>query len=236
MKPLEQCRLYAFIDEAYRHSRPVEDLAKSLCDGGADIIQLRMKGAPTNEILQAAERVYPITETAGVHLVINDHLEVAKKMPSSFLHLGQEDFFDQGNKHVSELAPHVKHTDLKVGLSTHAPNQATRAIRAGAAYIAIGPIFATPTKPDAKPVTLKYIQWANANVTLPWFAIGGIHRDNVDAILEAGAQRICVVSSILKAVRVDEACRFFRKKVDHGSRPPCHTHPDSDPSVPNRTQ
>lgn len=217
LKPLNQCQLYAFIDEAYRGERSYQDLAKSLCDGGADLIQLRMKGATTERVLSAAECIQPIAESAGVHLIINDHLDVAYEMPHPFVHMGQEDFFDKGHTHVSELHPSDTSKKLLIGLSTHAPEQAQRAIHAGADYVAIGPVFATPTKPSATPVTLDYVRWAAENIKTPWFAIGGIHAGNVDQILEAGARRICVVSDILNATNTHKACALFKAKLESAS-------------------
>ena len=93
---------------------------------------------------------------------------------------------------------------------TEAPQ---RAMAAGAVYIAIGPVYATGTKPTAKPVTLEYVRWAAANVTVPWFAIGGINSSNLDDVLAAGAQRICVVSAILNAEDVAKACAEFRRRI-----------------------
>jgi len=107
----------------------------------------------------------------------------------------------------------TKNSKLKIGLSTHAPAQAQRALDAGADYIAIGPIYATGTKPTAKPVTLEYVHWAAANVRVPWFAIGGINLQTIDAVLEAGATRICVVSAILNAPDAAKACAEFRKRL-----------------------
>ena len=86
-------------------------------------------------------------------------------------------------------------------------------MKAGADYIAIGPVFATGTKPDAKPVTLDFVRWATANVTAPWFAIGGINLENLGNILAAGAIRVCVVSAILNAPDVAKACAEFRKRL-----------------------
>jgi thiamine-phosphate pyrophosphorylase len=158
-----------------------------------------------------AEKILPVTRRAGVGLVINDHLEVARDLGAEFCHLGQEDFFDAGNTHVSQLQ--TQNSKLKIGLSTHAPAQAQRALDAGADYIAIGPIFATGTKPTAKPVTLDYVRWANENVKIPWFAIGGIHLENLGDVLSAGAKRICVVSAILNAPDVAKACAGFRRRL-----------------------
>lgn len=159
-----------------------------------------------------AERILPVTRAAGVPLVINDFLDVAQSTGAEICHLGQEDFFDNGHTHVSELRP--SDSTLQIGLSTHAPEQAQRAIAAGADYVAIGPIYATGTKPTARPVTLEYVRWAAANVKVPWFAIGGVNLKTIDAVLEAGARRVCVVSAILNSPDIPHACSEFRKRLD----------------------
>ena len=211
MKPLADCQLYTFVDTAYLHGRAPELVARQLCDGGSDLIQLRAKHSSPDEIRVMAEMILPVTRRANVGLVINDHLEIAREVGVDFCHLGQEDFFDAGHAHVDQLK--AKNSKLKIGLSTHAPDQAQRALDAGADYVAIGPIYATGTKPTAKPVTLEYVHWAAANVTVPWFAIGGINLQTLDAVLAAGAQRICVVSAILNAPDVVQACAEFRGRL-----------------------
>jgi thiamine-phosphate pyrophosphorylase len=211
MKPLADCKLYTFVDMAYLHGRAPELVAQQLCDGGSDLIQLRAKKFSPEEIRRMAEKILPITRRANVGLVINDHLEIARELGAEFCHLGQEDFFDTGNTHVSELR--TPHSALRIGLSTHSPEQAQRALAAGPDYIAIGPVFATGTKPGAKPVTLDYVRWAAANVTIPWFAIGGIHLENLGDVLAAGATAVCVVSTILNAPDVTKACAEFRQHL-----------------------
>jgi thiamine-phosphate pyrophosphorylase len=209
MRRVEDCRLYAFIDTGYTHGRSVALLARELCAGGADIIQLRAKNSPVNEIRKMAEDIVQVTGAAGVPLVINDHLQVALEVSAELVHLGQEDFFDAGYAHVSAIVP--VGSALRVGLSTHAPEQATRALAAGAAYVAIGPVYPTGTKPGARPVTLDYVRWAAANVRIPWFAIGGINLENLEAVLLAGAQRVCAVSAILNAPDVAAECGRFKE-------------------------
>jgi len=212
VKPLADCKLYTFVDTAYLHGRAPEVVAQQLCDGGSDLIQLRAKNSAPDEIRRLAERIRPVTRRAGVGLVINDHLEIARTLGADICHLGQEDFFDAGHTHVSQLK--IKNEKLKIGLSTHAPAQAQRALDAGADYIAIGPVYATGTKPGAKPVTLEYVRWAAANATVPWFAIGGINAQTIDAVLEAGATGVCIVSAILNAPDVAKACAEFRRRLD----------------------
>jgi thiamine-phosphate pyrophosphorylase len=211
MKPFADCQLYTFVDTAYLHGRAPELVAQQLCDGGSDLIQLRAKNFPPDDIRRLAEKILPVTRRANVGLVINDHLDIAREIGADICHLGQEDFFDAGHTHVSQFK--IKNSKLKIGLSTHAPAQAQRALDAGADYLAIGPIYATGTKPTAKPVTLDYVRWAAAHATVPWFAIGGVNLQTLDAVLAAGARRICVVSAILNAPDVATACAEFKKRL-----------------------
>ena len=119
-----------------------------------------------------------------------------------------------GHRHVSELK--LGNSSIRVGLSTHSPEQAALAVAAGADYIAIGPVFATGTKPKAQPVTLEYVRWASANIRVPWFAIGGIHLGNLPDVLAAGARRICVVSAILNVPDLTKACESFKQALKAG--------------------
>jgi thiamine-phosphate pyrophosphorylase len=124
---------------------------------------------------------------------------------------------DDGNQMKAEMAAErcIPHSALRIGLSTHAPDQAQRALAAGPDYIAIGPVYyATGTKPTAKPVTLEYVRWAAENVNVPWFAIGGINLENLGDVLAAGAKRVCVVSAILNAPDVTKACAEFRRLLE----------------------
>jgi thiamine-phosphate pyrophosphorylase len=229
MKPLADCRLYAFVDTAYFHGRAPEVFAQQLCDGGADLIQLRAKKSTPDEVRRMAEAMLPVTRRANVGLIINDHPDIARETGAEFCHLGQEDFFDAGYKNISQLSALNSPTSagssgatapkqsegrqLKIGLSTHTPEQAQRALAAGPDYIAIGPVYSTRTKPMAKPVTLEYVRWAAANVKIPWFAIGGINLQRLNEVLAAGATRICVVSAILNATDVTKACSQFRHRL-----------------------
>jgi thiamine-phosphate pyrophosphorylase len=212
MKPISECRLYTFVDSACLHGRSPVDVARALCVGGSDIIQLRAKDWDAEKIESTAREILPILRENNVGLVINDHLDIACRVGADFCHLGQEDFFDSGFTHISTL-PRAG-GEPRIGLSTHAPEQAARAIKAGADYIAIGPVFPTGTKPQAKAVTLDYVRWAAQNATVPWFAIGGITLANCNNVLDAGARSICVVSAILNSGDIAEECRKFKAPLD----------------------
>ncbi len=211
MKPLSECRLYAFVDMAYLRGRAPQSVASQLCEGGADLIQLRAKDAPLNEVRRLAWELVEITQSAGVGLVINDFPDLAAEVEAELCHLGQEDFFGKGFARVEQVRP--QGSALGIGLSTHAPEQAQRAVQAGADYIALGPVYRTATKPNATPVTLEYVRWAAAHVNVPWFAIGGITLETIDAVIAAGAKRVCVVSAILDGPDVAARCRQFKARL-----------------------
>ena len=225
MKPLPECQLYAFVDTAYLRGRAPGLIAQQLCDGGADLIQLRAKQAPLDEVRRLAEAILPVTQRAGIGLVINDHFSLAQEVGAEFCHLGQGDFFGAGYTQVSQLVVSQKPAEargsgkravmprLGIGLSSAAPEQARRAVAAGADYLGVGPVYPTGTKPDAQPVTLEYVCWTAANLRIPWFAIGGITLDNVDEVVAAGARRICVVSAILCAEDLAATCRKFKHRL-----------------------
>jgi thiamine-phosphate pyrophosphorylase len=181
-------------------------VTQQLCDGGSDLIQLRAKKSSPDEIRRMAEMILPVTKRANVGLVINDYPDVARELGAELCHLGQEDF--------EEFKTQNSKLKISFGLSTHSPVQAKAALQTSPDYIAIGPVFATGTKPTAKPVTLEYVRWAATNVTVPWFAIGGINLENLNDVLAAGAKRICVVSAILNSPDLARACREFRRQLD----------------------
>jgi thiamine-phosphate pyrophosphorylase len=211
MKSFGDVRLYTFVDTAYLHGRDPAAVAQQLCEGGADAIQLRAKNETRDEVLRMAKAIFPITRAANVPLVINDYADLTRQLGAECTHLGQEDFFAAGFSHRSQLS--TLNSQL-LGFSSHSPEQADRAIAAGADYIAVGPVFTTGTKPGRAPVTLEYVCWTAEHVRIPWFAIGGITLENLDSILAAGARRICVVSAILNAPDIARACRAFKERLD----------------------
>lgn len=212
MKPLADCRLYAFVDTAYLRGRDPGEVARRLCDGGADLVQLRAKGESPDTVRRLAEAVLPVVQAAGVWFVLNDDWRLGRELGAPCVHVGQEDFFGAGHRHVDELRASGGGGPA-VGLSSHAPEQALRAVAAGADYVAVGPVFPTGTKPGRAAVTTGYVRWAADNLSVPWFAIGGIHPGNLDEVLAAGATRVCVVSAILGAEDPAGACRQIRRRL-----------------------
>jgi thiamine-phosphate pyrophosphorylase len=192
--------LYGILDLHYVDASDMARVARSMIEGGVDLIQLRAKEKSIEEIIDLADRLHKITSEASVPLIVNDYPEVAARVPVEGVHVGQDD--------DSVAAARKKSgRDIIVGKSTHSLEQATVAQSEGANYIGFGPIFATPTKPDYKPVGLANIKQVHQNVTVPIFCIGGIKRDNLDQVIAAGARRIAIVSGLLKAPDITDYAR-----------------------------
>ncbi len=191
MRPLG--RLYLVATPRARMSEP-EFLArvKASLDGGVDVLQLRCKDAEALPYIRLAERVHALAAAADVPFIINDRPDVAIACGADGVHLGQNDL---PVKIARQLFPAAL-----IGRSSHEAADADRAIQERADYFAVGPVWATPTKPGRPAAGLSYVQEVAArNITIPWYAIGGITVDNVGDVLAGGATRIAVVRAILDA-------------------------------------
>jgi thiamine-phosphate pyrophosphorylase len=141
------------------------------------------------------ESILPLFEPAEAPpLIVNDDIDLCLAYPGLGLHVGQDDL--PVTEARARLGP-----DRILGLSTHSIEQAQGAINQAALlnYFAVGPVFATPTKPDYQAVGLELVRAVtDLRPPLPFFCIGGIKRDNLETVIQAGAQRVVIVSDILQ--------------------------------------
>jgi thiamine-phosphate pyrophosphorylase len=192
MRPLHDCHLYGIIDLGYVEESNAVHAAEAMVKGGVDLIQLRGKKQSIDELVDLAEEVHELTSRSSTPLIVNDHAEIAQRVPVEGVQVGQDD-------DSIEVARRKAGRAVVVGKSTHSLEQAHAAQREGADYIGFGPIFATPTKPNYEPIGLKDIKQAHLDVNLPIFCIGGIKIDNLKEVIAAGARRVAIVSGLLKA-------------------------------------
>jgi thiamine-phosphate pyrophosphorylase len=200
MRALRECRLYGIIDLGYVDTADCNRVVEQMVSGGVDLIQLRGKAKSINELSNIASEIHHITARSQTPLIVNDHAEIAARVAVEGVHVGQDD--------DSILVARQKAgRDLIVGKSTHTLDQARTAQREGADYIGFGPIFGTPTKPDYQPIGLRDIGQVHLDVAIPIFCIGGINIDNLQHVIDAGANRVVMVSALLKAHSVVDYAR-----------------------------
>ena len=201
MRALRECRLYGIIDLGYTpRLRDCNRIAQQMVEGGVDLIQLRGKGKSIDELVVLASEIHEITARSNTPLIVNDHAEIAAQVPVEGVHVGQDD-------DSILIAREKAGRDLIVGKSTHSLSQARTAQSEGANYIGFGPIFATPTKPDYPPIGLGDITQVHLDVGMPVFCIGGINIDNLQQVIDAGANRVVMVSALLKAHSIVDYAR-----------------------------
>jgi thiamine-phosphate pyrophosphorylase len=192
MRRIEDCHLYGIVDLGYVEPEKVAEMTRALVEGGVDVLQLRAKKLGAGEVERLAALMLPITREAGVPLVINDHPEIAARVGSEGIHVGQDDLS------VAETRAIVG-PGCFVGKSTHSVAQARAAMAEGADYIGFGPLYATGTKPDYTSIGLEDILEVHGFATKPVFCIGGVNWERLPEILAAGARRLVVVSAFLRA-------------------------------------
>ncbi|HEY3865089.1 MAG TPA: thiamine phosphate synthase [Solirubrobacteraceae bacterium] len=187
--------------------RTLPDLLRAAIAGGVDVVQLREKHLPDDELLAVAHAARALCERLGALLVVNDRPHVAREAGADGVHVGQD---DMPAAEVRELVG----PEMLVGLSTHAPAEID-AVDAGLVdYIGVGPVHATPTKPGRPAVGLELVRHAAAHATVPFFAIGGIDAANAPAAIDAGARRLCVLRAIAAAEDPERAARELRGLLD----------------------
>ena len=196
-------RLYAILDHAAAGGRDLAWLAQQAIAGGADVLQLRHKDASTRDLLSDVARVRPIAKAAGIPLIINDRADVALAGDADGVHVGQDDLPVSA---VRRLGP----ARWIVGKSTHSFEQAMAAANEPVDYIALGPIYATPTKPDSPHVGLELIPRVTQAVRQPVVVIGGIDHQTLPEVLRAGARCAAVVRAICAADDPAEAARRLK--------------------------
>ncbi len=188
--------LYGVVSEAFSCGRSNAETAQSLLDAGVRIIQYREKHKSDCERLEECRALRRMTSSAGALFVVNDRPDLALLVGADAVHIGQDDL-------PIEAVRYLVGSSMAVGVSTHGPQQAQEAWKAGADYIGAGPVFTTSTKEQAgSAVGLDYVRYVVEEIPVPAVCIGGINEKNIGQVADAGAQCICVISDLIGAADI----------------------------------
>lgn len=205
--PLVMPRLYVILDAALVH-RAVLGLAEQLIDAGVRLLQYRDKAGTAAATLETSKALAQIAYKSAATFFVNDRPDIAFLSGASGVHLGQDDL-------SVEQARSVVGRDHRVGVSTHNREQFITAAATSADYIAIGPIFTTTSKANPDPVVgTETISQLRALTDKPIVAIGGIRLESAEAVLQAGANSVAVISDILLARDPRERAARFVQRLD----------------------
>ncbi len=200
--------LYCITAQNLSNGRSNCEVVRAMLEGGAKIIQYREKYAEIRVRYNECIVIKEMCQKAGCTFIINDNIDIAMLVRPDGVHIGQDDL------PIAEVRKLVG-SDMIIGLSTHSPEQAEQAVKDGADYIGVGPLFPTKTKDHVcAPVGLEYLEYVVKNIDLPYTAIGGIKEHNMHLPLQTGAKCICLVSDITGADDISAKVRRLISKIE----------------------
>ena len=194
--------LYAILDQSVSAGRDLPGLLDAVLGGGCRLVQLREKTLPLAELLPLAQRLARRCRELGALFIVNDRADLALAADADGLHVGQGDL-------PARRAREVLRPGMILGVSTHDPEQARRAVADGADYVAVGSIYPTTTKAGFQLVGPELIRRVRPEVPVPLVGIGGITADNAGAVLAAGADAVAVISALCAALDPKAATQAF---------------------------
>jgi len=177
-----------------RHQCPngeLEPVVQAAIDGGANVVQLREKDLPAGELFLLGMTVRRLTRGKAL-LLVDDRCDVAQACGADGVHLPESGL-------PTSMARWILGRHALVGRSVHDVDAAQQAERDGADLVQFGPVFATSSKPDAKPVGIKALREVASSISIPVLAVGGITPENAAQVIEAGASGVAVISAICAA-------------------------------------
>jgi thiamine-phosphate pyrophosphorylase len=198
---LERARLYLVCDVIAG-----KFVARAL-HGGVDIVQLRAKHHPDEEIITAGRHYARVCHEHEALLIINDRPDLVDVIDADGVHIGQDDA-------TVDAARAIVGPDRLIGLSTHTPTQIDRSNHDDIDYIGVGPVHATPTKPGRPAVGLTLVRYAARHAQHPFFAIGGVQLANANDVARAGGTRIAVVRALTQVQEPEAMARALRRALD----------------------
>ncbi|OPY29128.1 MAG: Thiamine-phosphate synthase [Methanomassiliicoccales archaeon PtaU1.Bin030] len=204
---ISKMELYIVTDRKASRGRDHMSMVRAALDGGADVIQLRDKDLSGRDLYALAREMASLVHASRARFIVNDRLDIALAAGADGVHLGQ---YDLPVAAARSLSP----PSFIIGVSVGSVEEALAAERDGADYVALSPVFSTPTKDDAGPGHgLEVLREIKAAVKLPVIAIGGVNAGNVTEVVAAGADGVAVISAVLGADDVEAAARSMRELV-----------------------
>ncbi|WP_414565927.1 MULTISPECIES: thiamine phosphate synthase [unclassified Anabaena] len=194
----------------YLVTSPSESLlttVEAALKGGLTLVQYRDKTADDTLRLEQAMKLRQLCQTYGALFIINDRVDMALAVDADGVHLGQQDM-------PIDTARQLLGPQRLIGRSTTNSEEMQKAILEGADYIGVGPVYETPTKANKPAAGLEYVKYAAQNSSIPWFAIGGIDANNINDVIDAGAERVAVVRALIQAEQPTLVTQYFLSQLN----------------------
>ncbi|MFP4047250.1 MAG: thiamine phosphate synthase [Bacteroidales bacterium] len=202
--------LYLVTDRDLALGRPLTWVVEKAVKGGVTMVQLREKDLSTKDFIEEALLMKKLLRPFKVPLIINDRVDVAKGVNADGVHLGQNDIPPQ-------MARDILGYDKIIGLSVESVEQAEEAYDMSINYVAVNPVFTTPTKEELiNELGIEGVRQISSVSRHPVVGIGSIKEHNAAEIILAGADGVAVVSAICSAEDPGKAAKGLLKQVKKG--------------------
>jgi thiamine-phosphate pyrophosphorylase len=202
---LARSRLYLLL-EARPRGEDAGRLLEAGLRGGVDVVQLRDKELPDDELVRAAESFRRVCDAYGALFVLNDRPELVERCGADGVHVGQDDMpLLEARRAVGD--------ERIVGLSATTAAE----LQGDPDYFGVGAIYGTPTKPESEAGGLALVRAARDSLRVPWFAIGGIDADTIGEVTASGAYGVAVVRAVRDARDPEQAARGLRSQLPPGA-------------------
>ena len=202
----EDLLLYAVTDRSWLDGETLYAQVEKALKGGATFMQLREKDLDEESFYREAVELKELCHRYQVPFVINDNVEIAKKMDADGVHVGQSDM-------AATDVRKILGEDKILGVSAQTVEQAVLAQQMGADYLGVGAVFPTGTKADASEVSEETLKAICEAVEIPVIAIGGITAENLSELSGSGICGIAVVSAIFAAEDITKATQVLRERT-----------------------
>jgi thiamine-phosphate pyrophosphorylase len=196
----------------YLVTMPVDNIVsvvESALQGGVQIVQYRQKEGEDGTRLQLAQQLCDICHKYDALFLVNDRVDIAIAVGADGIHVGQTDLPVTAVRQILN-ANGGDASQYIIGQSTTNPQELAIALNNQVDYVGVGPVHATPTKPNKAAAGYEYVNYAAQNIQIPWFAIGGIDEHNLEEAIAAGAKRVAVVRALMKAEHPDRVAKQMR--------------------------
>ena len=183
------------------------EIAQAAIRGGIDVLQLREKNMPENELAGLGKKLSTLCRNSNIVFIANDNPYLTVKIDADGVHLGQEDIKKYPIPQVREIIG----KDKLIGLSTHSLKDIEAANQLAINYIAFGPLFETKTKNYF--LGIKDLPQALSLTKFPLFCIGGINANNIDSLLKLGAGRFAMIREITASTDIEKKVKYLKNKI-----------------------
>ena len=187
-------------NDLYLITLDVENLFEkinNILEGGVKIIQLRFKQGKDSDNLKFAIKVRELCNKFDAILLINDRVDIALACKADGVHLGQDDMDIKSARNILGFSKII-------GISANNALDIEKAIQDGCDYLGIGPVFATSTKKDKVPLGIDTLKSLSKDISIPWFAIGGIKQENISLLKENNIRKVAIITDLINSINPKE--------------------------------